>query len=196
MAHSTQEQLDCALDLMRRLPPAHIEDNLAGLIDLVPHLTESLLSTIDQPLKIAHDAVSKKDYLLCDYNRDGDSYRYDSDPLLVDSSRVCYFQTRRALVHLFSSPWSNRYDPPLDGGAQPSAELRKIEVQANEVFDIYRLLYYEGGCSSVYCWDLADGGFACCILIKKSTIRFPSWSEYLGADLPIQPRTPPARVSL
>lgn len=90
MAHSTQEQLDCALDLMRRLPPAHIEDNLAGLIDLVPHLTESLLSTIDQPLKIAHDAVSKKDYLLCDYNRDGDSYRYDSDPLMVDSSRVCF----------------------------------------------------------------------------------------------------------
>lgn len=76
MAHGTQEQLDCALDLMRRLPPAHIEDNLAGLIDLVPHLTENLLSTIDQPLKIAHDAVSKKDYLLCDYNRDGDSYRY------------------------------------------------------------------------------------------------------------------------
>jgi len=141
MAHSAQEQLDCALDLMRRMPPAHIEDNLAGLIDLVPQLTEQLLGAIDQPLKIAHDAVSKRDYLLCDYNRDGDSYR---------------------------SPWSNKYDPPIDGGAQPSGELRKIEVQANEVFDIYRELYYEGGCSSVYCWDLADGGFAACILIKKT----------------------------
>jgi hypothetical protein len=39
------------------------------------------------------------------------------------------------------SPWSNRYDPPLDDGAQPSADLRKTEVQANEVFDIYRELY-------------------------------------------------------
>jgi hypothetical protein len=70
------DQLDCALDLMRRLPPSQIEDNLAGLIDLVPDLTEQLLSAVDQPLKIAHDPVSKRDYLLCDYNRDGDSYRY------------------------------------------------------------------------------------------------------------------------
>lgn len=39
------------------------------------------------------------------------------------------------------SPWSNKYDPPIDGGATPSGELRKMEVQANEVFDIYRELY-------------------------------------------------------
>jgi len=134
------DQLDCALDLMRRMPPSHIEDNLAGLIDLVPDLTEQLLSAVDQPLKIAHDTIAKRDYLLCDYNRDGDSYR---------------------------SPWSNKYDPPLDDGATPSPELRKVEIQANEVFDIYRDLYFEGGVSSVYCWDL-DGGFAACILIKKT----------------------------
>jgi capping protein beta len=134
------DQLDCALDLMRRLPPSQIEDNLAGLIDLVPDLTESLLSAVDQPLKIAHDPISKRDYLLCDYNRDGDSYR---------------------------SPWSNKYDPPLDDGAVPSQELRKLEIVANEVFDIYRDLYFEGGVSSVYCWDL-DDGFASCILIKKT----------------------------
>jgi len=133
------DQLDCALDLMRRLPPAQIEDNLAGLIDLVPDLTEQLLSAVDQPLKVAHDPISKRDYLLCDYNRDGDSYR---------------------------SPWSNKYDPPLDDGATPSGELRKLEIVANETFDIYRDLYFEGGVSSVYCWDL-DGGFAACILIKK-----------------------------
>jgi len=139
-AFRMSDQLDCALDLMRRLPPAQIEDNLAGLIDLVPDLTEQLLSAVDQPLKIAHDPVSKRDYLLCDYNRDGDSYR---------------------------SPWSNRYDPPLDDGAVPSAELRKLEMVANEVFDIYRDLYFEGGVSSVYCWDL-DDGFAACILIKKT----------------------------
>ncbi len=69
------DKLDCALDLMRRLPPSQIEENLAGLIDLVPDLTEELLSAVDQPLKIAFDSVSKRDYLLCDYNRDGDSYR-------------------------------------------------------------------------------------------------------------------------
>ena len=70
------EQLDCALDLMRRLPPSQVEDNLAGLLDLVPALMEDLLSAVDQPLKISHDPASKRDYLLCDYNRDGDSYRF------------------------------------------------------------------------------------------------------------------------
>jgi len=134
------DALDCALDLMRRLPPSDIEDNLAGLIDLVPDLCEHLLSAVDQPLKIAHDAASKRDYLLCDYNRDGDSYR---------------------------SPWSNKYDPPLSDGAVPSSSLRQLELQANEVFDIYRDLYFEGGVSSVYCWDL-DSGFAAVVLIKKT----------------------------
>jgi len=127
---------------MRRLPPTQIEDHLANLIDLVPDLTENPLSAVDKPLKIAHDPVSKRDYLLCDYNRDGDSYR---------------------------SPWSNKYDPPLDDGATPSPELRKFEQQANEVFEIYRDLYFEGGISSVYAWDLDEGSnFAACILIKKS----------------------------
>lgn len=135
------DKLDCALDLMRRLPPADVEDNLAGLIDLAPDLVEDLLSAVDQPLKIAHDKQANRDYLLCDYNRDADSYR---------------------------SPWTSRYDPPLADGAQPSAELRKLEVQANEVFDIYRDLYFEGGVSSVYCWDLDGTGFAACILIKKT----------------------------
>jgi len=132
-------ELDCALDLMRRMPPSAIEDNLAGLIDLVPDLTEQLLSMVDQPLKVAHDKDVKRDYLLCDYNRDADSYR---------------------------SPWTNKYDPPLKG-ATPSERLRQIEVQANDVFDSYRDLYFEGGVSSVYCWDL-DEGFAAVVLIKKT----------------------------
>ena len=71
----TDQQLDCALDLMRRLPPQQIEKNLSDLIDLVPDLCEDLLSSIDQPLKVASDRKVGKDYLLCDYNRDGDSYR-------------------------------------------------------------------------------------------------------------------------
>uniref|UniRef100_A0A3P8T7R6 F-actin-capping protein subunit beta n=1 Tax=Amphiprion percula TaxID=161767 RepID=A0A3P8T7R6_AMPPE len=134
------QQLDCALDLMRRLPPQQIEKNLSDLIDLVPSLCEDLLSSVDQPLKIARDKVVGKDYLLCDYNRDGDSYR---------------------------SPWSNKYEPPIEDGAMPSARLRKLEVEANNAFDQYRDLYFEGGVSSVYLWDL-DHGFAGVILIKKA----------------------------
>jgi len=134
------EQIDRALDLMRRLPPQQIEQNLSDLIDLVPDLCEELLSAVDQPLKIARDQESGKDYLLCDYNRDGDSYR---------------------------SPWSNKYNPPIEDGAVPTDRLRLIEIDANQVFDLYREMYYEGGISSVYCWDL-DHGFAAVILIKKA----------------------------
>ena len=76
---SKADPLDCALDLMRRLPPQGVEDNLAGLLDIVPDLTEDLLSAVDQPLKVQKCKSTGKDYLLCDYNRDGDSYRY---PLL------------------------------------------------------------------------------------------------------------------
>ncbi|XP_072036199.1 F-actin-capping protein subunit beta-like [Amphiura filiformis] len=137
---SLDQQLDCALDLMRRLPPQQIEKNLSDLIDLVPNLCEDLLSSVDQPLKIARDKQVGKDYLLCDYNRDGDSYR---------------------------SPWSNEYDPPLQGGAMPSGRLRKLEIEANAAFDQYREMYFEGGVSSVYLWDL-DHGFAGVILIKKA----------------------------
>lgn len=136
----TEQQLDCALDLMRRLPPQQIEKNLTDLIDMVPSLCEDLLSSVDQPLKVARDKTVGKDYLLCDYNRDGDSYR---------------------------SPWSNTYDPPLEDGTMPSDRLRKLEVDANAAFDQYREMYFEGGVSSVYLWDL-DHGFAGVILIKKA----------------------------
>ena len=43
----------------------------------MPDLCEDLLSSVDQPLKIARDKNVGKDYLLCDYNRDGDSYRFE-----------------------------------------------------------------------------------------------------------------------
>lgn len=47
--------------------------------------------------------------------------------------------------------------------------MRKLEVAANESFDVYRELYYEGGVGSVYFWDL-DDGFAGVILLKKGEL--------------------------
>ncbi|KAL5267578.1 hypothetical protein ACHWQZ_G004575 [Mnemiopsis leidyi] len=135
------QQLDCALDLMRRLPPQNIEKNLSDLIDLVPDLCEDLLASVDQPLKISKCKKTGKDYLLCDYNRDGDSYR---------------------------SPWSNEYDPPIEDGSIPSDKTRKFEKEANFAFDMYREQYFEGGISSCYFWDQDNGGFAGAILIKKT----------------------------
>jgi len=59
----------------------------------------------------------------------------------------------------------------LEDGFFPSEKLRSIEIEANELFDAYRELYYEGGTSSVYLWDL-EGGFAGCFLIKKRNRLF------------------------
>ena len=63
------------------------------------------------------------------------------------------------------SPWSNQYEPALDDGAMPSERLRKLEIDANTAFDQYREMYFEGGVSSVYLWDL-DHGFAGTLNIK------------------------------
>jgi len=148
------DKLDCALDLMRRLPPSQIEDNLSALIDLVPDLANEILAGVDQPLKIAIDPSCNKDYILCEYNRDGDSYR---------------------------SPHSNLYSPPSDEGFQyPSERARELEIQANEVFDVYRDLYFEGGVSSVYCWDTATG-IASAVLIKKNQDHTKSGQPMRGS---------------
>uniref|UniRef100_A0A1I8I993 F-actin-capping protein subunit beta n=1 Tax=Macrostomum lignano TaxID=282301 RepID=A0A1I8I993_9PLAT len=140
---NNDRQLNHALDLMRRLPPQSVEENLTQLVDLVPNMTESLLCCIDQPLQVSKDFSCGKDYLLCDYNRDADSHR---------------------------SPWSNQYFPPLEDGAVPSDRLRSIEIELNSAMQRYRELYYGGGSiASAYLWDLDSTakGFAGAVLIKK-----------------------------
>ncbi|KAI0733630.1 F-actin capping protein beta subunit [Fomitopsis betulina] len=132
--------VDSMLDLMRRLPPTHVEENVASLVAMCPDYADDLLGSVDQPLKVLTDRATGRDYLACDYNRDGESYR---------------------------SPWSNEYDPPLEDGTVPTPKLRKLEITANEAFDTYREMYYEGGVSSVFLWDLDDGGFAGVVLLKK-----------------------------
>jgi len=125
------------------MPPSSIENSLAGLIELTPDLTEDLLNHVDQPLKIQKDSKAGRDFILCDYNRDGDSYR---------------------------SPWSNTYFPPQDDGFVPSQQLRKMEIEANDIFDTYRKLYFEGGQSSVYFFNTDEKdskAFGACFLVHK-----------------------------
>ncbi|CAJ0757886.1 13603_t:CDS:2 [Entrophospora sp. SA101] len=112
------DPIECALDLMRRLPPQKTEGNLLQLIDLVPHLHEDIINAVDQPLKIGRCKKEGKDYILCAFNKDGESYR---------------------------SPWSNKYDPYIDDAIFPSSRIRKLEVAANEAFNTYREMYYEVG---------------------------------------------------
>ncbi|KIW18161.1 hypothetical protein PV08_02449 [Exophiala spinifera] len=146
---ASEAQFDAALDLLRRLSPLNVSSNLTAITNLVPDLTEDLLSSVDQPLSSARCKKTGRDYLLCDYNRDGDSYR---------------------------SPWSNEFEPPLDDATFPSDRVRKMEVEANTAFDVYRQMYYEGGTGSVYLWDL-DDGFAGVVLLKKSVAQEAGWDS-------------------
>ena len=43
-----------------------------------------------------------------------------------------------------------------------------MEVTANEVFDSYKTQYYEGGASSVYCWELDETSFAACVRLRTN----------------------------
>ncbi|KAK4047076.1 F-actin-capping protein subunit beta [Microbotryomycetes sp. JL201] len=132
------DAIAASLDLFRRLPPHKVAENLEELCRVFPEYADDLLGAVDQPLKVLTDKQGRQ-YLACDYNRDGDSYR---------------------------SPWTNDYDPPLADGTQPSAKLRELEESINDAFDVYREQYYEGGVSSAYLWDV-DDGFAGVVLLKK-----------------------------
>ena len=135
-----RDPIEAALSIMRRMPPNKIAHNLNAICNLIPEHADELLQRVDQPLEEAKCKDTGRAYLLCDYNRDGDSHR---------------------------SPWSNKYDPPIDDGFVPSEKLRRLEVEANTLFDCYRELYFEGGTSSVYLWELDGDDFAGCFLIKK-----------------------------
>jgi capping protein beta len=105
-------------DLLRRLNPKDTSVNVSRLCSLAPNLTEDLLESVDVPLAVRRCTKTGREFLCCDYNRDGDSWR---------------------------SPWSNQFEPPLEDGEAvvPSDKVRKMEVKANEAFDVYRELYVQ-----------------------------------------------------
>nr|prf capping protein beta [Saccharomyces cerevisiae] len=166
-------QFDAALDLLRRLNPTTLQENLNNLIELQPNLAQDLLSSVDVPLSTQKDSAdSNREYLCCDYNRDIDSFR---------------------------SPWSNTYYPELSpkdlqDSPFPSAPLRKLEILANDSFDVYRDLYYEGGISSVYLWDLNEEDFnghdyAGVVLIKNQSDH-SNWDSIHVFEVTTSPSSP------
>ncbi|CAI0396286.1 unnamed protein product [Linum tenue] len=68
--------MEAALGLMRRIPPKHSVTALSALVSLLPNHSSDLLSQVDQPLQVLCDSESGKEFILCEYNRDADSYRY------------------------------------------------------------------------------------------------------------------------
>lgn len=147
---TTERKIDSCLDINRRMPPLDVNNTLDNLIYITEgneDIESRLCTSIDCPLTVADDEkAGGKKYIKCDYNRDGDSWR---------------------------SPWTNNYYPALPDDVEdpfmPSVALRNIEEQCNKACDTYRDLYFQGGVSSVYCWDIDEAGqsFACCWCVVK-----------------------------
>ena len=131
---------EAVYDLLRRVTPSDIEQRLYDAIHLSPDLTDTLLSTVDTPMKVIDDTTANGKFIACEFNRDLDSHR---------------------------SPLSNKYFPDLPDGQPISKRLRDIEIKANRAFDSYRHLYFEGGISSVYLWDIEDKIFGFGVFIKN-----------------------------
>lgn len=154
---SADEKYDAACDLISRLDPTKVKNHLQNIISLDPELAEGLLSTIDVPLTVKRDSkANSKEFLCCDYNRDLDSHR---------------------------SPWSNQYFPELSDedvseSPFPSEPLRALEQICNDSFELYRDLYYEGGVSSTYLWDVDDtNDFSGVVLFKKAETAEAQWDS-------------------
>lgn len=122
---SDDQSLEASFDLIRHFSPSEVEDIMYDVINLNPNHADEILSTTDIPFQIETDPKTKRKYIKCDYNRDGDSYR---------------------------SPFSNEYYPPLEGGFQISQKLRDIETLAQSTFQVYLEQYFRTGTISIYCW--------------------------------------------
>lgn len=127
MGNDTQIRL--ALKILRRMPPQDLEKDLVRVSCLIDQdLEDELYQRVDLPLKVTKDSDGRA-FVLCEYNRDADSYR---------------------------SPWNNEYVPDLDNGLKPAADLRKLEKVFNGIFDVYRRQYFTEGVSSVFLWTNQD----------------------------------------
>ena len=165
------EILTSGLTLMRRMPPALTEKSLAGLSKLIEdeEVLDQVYQRVDKPLNVGQCQTTGGQFILCEFNKDGESYR---------------------------SPLSNLYQPPIEQEVVLSEALRKLEVKANEIFNEYRRLYYDGGISSVYFWETDQNGFACAFLIKRDIepregVAKGSWesSNLIQAEINLQQRS-------
>ena len=111
----------------------------------------SNISFLTLCIEVLEDGEKGIDFLCCEYNKDGDSYR---------------------------SPWSNKYYPAIEDPDytpfHPSGDLYEMEIAANDVFARYAKMYYDKDfITSVYFFDSGDAnGFGSCWLVKKRKSTF------------------------
>ena len=103
---------DC-IKLIKMLPISKLDDNIVAISNLI-YDDDDLLNEFLQKVDVRTE-VSKEegDFLKCEYNREGDSYR---------------------------SPLLNKYYPEIPDGRYPSKDLRELEIKLNKMFLAYKLL--------------------------------------------------------
>ncbi|KAG4938886.1 hypothetical protein JHK82_044626 [Glycine max] len=72
---------------MWRIPPKHAETALSALLSLMPHSSSKLLS------QVLCNVECDKEFILCEYNRDVDSYKFISFFIIIPPvSGFCWIQ--------------------------------------------------------------------------------------------------------
>lgn len=73
-----QQKLESSIKIIRGLPTNKLEQSLNAITNLIYEEDEVLnafLQKVDNPLKVCKDDILGE-FIICEYNRDGDSYRY------------------------------------------------------------------------------------------------------------------------
>lgn len=160
--YSHDEKLKACLQILRKFQITKYKKVIDALTTIVyedDDLLNDFLQKIDQPSEISKEDKNG-DFLICEYNREGDSYR---------------------------SCISNTYYPATDDDVtSPSEEIREMEIIFNKLFSEYTRLYYGGAAiCSCYCWQLGEkveDGISVAVIIKNQVdsskgVRGGSWDS-------------------
>lgn len=151
---SADDRCNAVFNLLRRVPVQKTKTSLAAVSSVAYDLIDDILPNVDEPLRSITHPTIQKPFLVCDYNRDGDGYRF---------------------------PGTKDYFIPSENGATkmtsdfyPSPFLLELERSANSIFDVYRDQYFQGGLSSVYFFDTDGQGFGAAWLVHKDSAKTDS----------------------
>eukprot|EP00792_Barthelona_sp_PAP020_P006226 TRINITY_DN2936_c0_g1_i1.p1 TRINITY_DN2936_c0_g1~~TRINITY_DN2936_c0_g1_i1.p1 ORF type:complete len:284 (+),score=80.82 TRINITY_DN2936_c0_g1_i1:30-854(+) len=134
-------KLNVAIDILNRMNPKNIKDDMFRLIELLPELSTQILENVQLPLEIEQDTSSNFPFIKCDFNRFEDSWR---------------------------SPFSNDYFPNHVSGPKPEGKERELELALNDLLKTYCHKYYTSqALSSAFVSSNDKDGYNIVIAISK-----------------------------
>ena len=136
------------LDIINRLPIDQIKNNVHLVSYMDPENTNLYFSQIDTTLEVVLDTTSHREFLACDFNRVGDSFR---------------------------SPFSKEYFPPLQNNEEAPKVLSDLEDFANNLYSAYAFLYFGECICSSYIFE--EDGMIVVSLIHKQVGPNEFWDS-------------------